>query len=141
MVDWYPTLLKLCGASGEQALPVDGLDIWPTLTEGKRSPHDAILLNTTPGGGAVRAGDWKLVVSRGREDPDEPSLAIDGKPFVELFNLRDDPFEKTNLADREPRKKQELQEVLAGFAGQAVPPRSKPRPRGFVAPRVWGEKD
>src|SRR4051812_40468509 len=48
MVDWYPTLLKLCGASGEQPLPVDGLDVWPTLTEGRRSPHDAILLNTTP---------------------------------------------------------------------------------------------
>ena len=141
MVDWYPTLLKLCGASGEQPLPVDGLDIWPTLTEGRRSPHDVILLNTTPGGGAVRAGDWKLVVSRGREDPDEPSLANDGKTSVELFNLRDDPFEKANLADREPLKRQELQEILARFAGQAVPPRAKPKPRGFGSPKVWGEKD
>jgi arylsulfatase A-like enzyme len=141
MVDWYPTLLKLCGASDEQALPVDGLDIWPTLTEGKRSPHDAILLNSTPSNGAVRVGDWKLVVIRGREDPDEPLLANHGTPSVELFNLRDDPFEKTNLADREPHKKQELQEILAVFAGQAVPPRSKPKPREFVAPKVWGEKD
>src|SRR3954449_3307342 len=126
MVDWYPTLLKLCGASVEQPMPVDGLDIWPTLTEGKRSPHDAILLNSTPSNGAVRVDDWKLVVIRGREDPDEPLLANDGKPSVELFNLRDDPFEKTNLADREPRKRQELQEILAAFAGQAVPPRAKP---------------
>jgi arylsulfatase A-like enzyme len=141
MVDWYPTLLKLCGASSEQGLPVDGLDIWPTLTEGKRSPHDAILLNSTPSNGAVRVGDWKLVVIRGREDPDEPLLANNGKPSVELFNLRDDPFEKTNLADREPHKKQELQEILAVFAGQAVPPKSKPKPREFVAPKVWGEKD
>ena len=30
IVDWYPTLLKLCGASNEpQPLPLDGLDIWP----------------------------------------------------------------------------------------------------------------
>src|SRR5207248_2793945 len=54
VVDWYPTLLKLCGAKAEQRLPVDGLDIWPTLTAGKPSPHDAILINTTPHTGAVR---------------------------------------------------------------------------------------
>ncbi len=48
MVDWYPTLLKLCGGKAEQKLPLDGLDIWPTLTEGKPSPHKAILINTTP---------------------------------------------------------------------------------------------
>src|SRR5436305_9224619 len=32
VVDWYPTLLKLCGAKAGQKLPVDGLDVWPTLT-------------------------------------------------------------------------------------------------------------
>jgi arylsulfatase A-like enzyme len=140
MVDWYPTLLKLCGTSGTQAMPVDGLDIWPTLTQGRPSPHEAILLNTTPRTGAVRVGDWKLVVNHGDEDPDEPAPAEAGQGSVELFNLRDDPFEKTNLAGREPRKRQELEAILASFARQAVPPRAKPRPPGFVAPKVWGEK-
>ena len=70
MVDWYPTLLKLAGAKAEQKLPLDGLDIWPTLTQGKPSPHEAILLNTTPTSGAVRAGDWKLVVKNGEDDFD-----------------------------------------------------------------------
>src|SRR5207253_2403836 len=56
MVDWYPTLLKLNGAKHVQKLPLDGLDIGPTLTQGKPSPHDAILLNTTPNVGAIRMG-------------------------------------------------------------------------------------
>jgi arylsulfatase A-like enzyme len=141
MVDWYPTLLKLCGASREQALPVDGLDVWSTLTQGKPSPHDAILLNTTTQSGAVRVGGWKLVVTQSGEDPDDPVSAPAGKRSVELFNLLDDPYEKTNLAEREPRKRQELHQVLTAFARQAVPPKAKPKPPGFVAPKVWGEKD
>lgn len=130
IVDWYPTLLKRCGAKAEQKLPLDGRDLWPTLTEGKPSPHEAILLNTTPMGGAIRMGDWKLVVKNGA-----------GKRSVELFNLKDDPAEKTNLADSQPERLKTLQDRLAAFAREAVPPKAKPRPRGFVTPKVWGEKD
>jgi arylsulfatase A-like enzyme len=139
--DWYPTLLKLCGAAAGQRLPVDGLDVWPTLTQGKPSPHGAILLNTTPRTGAVRAGDWKLVVKRGAGDPDGGPARPAAKESVELFNLKDDPYEKTNRADRDPEKVKELRATLAGLARQAVPPKARPRPRGFVAPKVWGEKD
>lgn len=141
MVDWYPTLLKLCGAKAEQKLPLDGRDVWPTLTRGKPSPHEAILLNTTPATGAVRVGDWKLVVTSGREDPDGAPAKADGTKSVELFNLKDDPYEKTNLAAKEPTKLKELQDRLAEFARQAVPPKARPKPRDFVVPKVWGEKD
>jgi arylsulfatase A-like enzyme len=141
MVDWYPTLLKLCGAKTQQALPVDGLDVWPTLTEGKPSPHDAILLNTTPGGGAIRVGDWKLVLSLGADDPDGKASKKKRQPSAELFNLKDDPYETTNLADREPEKLADLRGRLAAFARQAVPPKAKPRPKDFVSPKVWGQKD
>jgi arylsulfatase A-like enzyme len=141
VVDWYPTLINLCGAKVEQKLPIDGLDIGPTLTEGKPSPHDAILLNTTPNTGAVRAGDWKLVVTSGTDDPDGGPAKAPEKGSVELFNLKDDPFEKANLADKNPEKVKELREKLAEFAKQAVPPKAKPKPNDFMPPKVWGEKD
>ncbi len=129
IVDWYPTLLKLCGASLEQPLPLDGHDIWPVLTEGQPSPHKAILLNTEPDRGAVRVGDWKLVLKqKGQKDES-----------IELFNLKTDPSEKTNLADREPSKTADLRLVLDDFARQAAPPKSKPMPKNFVVPAVWGE--
>src|SRR3954469_25143622 len=70
MVDLYPTLLTLAGASLSQALPLDGRDAWPAITEGAPSPHDAILLNSTPGDGAIRMGDWKLVIN-GAASPGE----------------------------------------------------------------------
>lgn len=142
MVDWYPTLVKLCGAKVEQKLALDGLDIWPTITEGKASPHDVILLNTTPNTGAVRAGDWKLVVKNGADDPDggTPAPKKKDKDGVELFNLKDDPFEKTDLANKHPERVKALQANLTAFAKQAVAPKAKPKPKDFVTPKVWGEK-
>lgn len=143
IVDWYPTLLKLAGAKLEQKLPLDGRDIWPTLTEGKPSPHDAILLNTTPNTGGVRVGDWKLVVINGPEDPDGNPVPKkkNVNPSVELFNLKDDPYEKKNRAAENPDKVEQLQKVLAAFAREAVPPKAHPQPADFKAPKVWGEKD
>ena len=141
MVDWYPTLLKLAGAKAEQKLPLDGKDVWPTIAEGKPSPHDAILLNTTPNNGAIRAGDWKLVVNRGTDDPDNP-VAKKGKEQTELFNLKDDPYEKTNLADKHPDRVKELRsrlDALREAGGRSE--RRGPRPKDFVAPKVWGEKN
>jgi arylsulfatase A-like enzyme len=142
MVDWYPTLVKLCGAKVEQKLTLDGLDIWPTLTEGKPAPHDVILLNTTPNTGAVRAGDWKLVKT-GADDPDGdpvPKKKGKDKDGIELFNLKDDPYEKTDLSDKHPERVKALQAMLGAFAKQAVPPKAKPKPKDFVTPKVWGEK-
>ncbi|CAN5120031.1 arylsulfatase [soil metagenome] len=138
MVDWYPTLLRRAGAKLEQPLPLDGKDIWPTLTEGKPTPHEAILINTAPSGGAVRAGDWKLVVKTGvTEETEEP--AAKAMKSTELFNLKADPYEKTNLAEKNPEKLKELRAILDGYAKQAAAPKIKPKAKGFVTPKVWGE--
>jgi hypothetical protein len=126
---------------GRATLPVDGRDAWPTIAEAKPSPHGAILLNTTPNTGTVRGGDWKLVVHTGAADPDGGRAQAGGKKSVELFNLKDDPYENTKLAAKNPEKAKGLPAALAGFAKQAVPPKAKPKPNDFVSPRVWGEKD
>ena len=139
MVDWYPTLLKLAGAPAEQALPVDGLDIWPTLTQGAPSPHRAILLNTTPNTGAVRVGKWKLVRKRGEDDPDNASKTNTVPESIELFDLESDPYEKHNLAELNPVKRDELQAQLDDFARQAIAPKSRPKPKGFQSPKIWGD--
>jgi arylsulfatase A-like enzyme len=140
IVDWYATLVKLGGAKAEQKLPVDGLDVWPTLTQGKPSPHASILINTTPTNGAVRAGDWKLVVKSGDDDPDG-GAAKKGKEGVELFDLKADPYEKANLSEKNADKVKELKATLAAFAKEAVPPKAKPKPADFKTPKVWGEKE
>jgi len=135
MVDWYPTLLKLAGASLDQKLPLDGLDIWPTITEGKASPHDQILLNAEPKRGAIRVGDWKLIIN----GADARSRKSGQR--IELFNLAEDPNEKRNLAAEQPEKVQALRGRYAALAAEAVPPRNKPMKRGFKVPNIWGEPE
>ena len=81
VVDWYPTLLKLAGAEPGQSLPLDGRDAWPTIIAGAPSPHDAILLNATPQAGAIRVGDWKLIVrSAGADARDDVHAAEECPP-------------------------------------------------------------
>jgi arylsulfatase A-like enzyme len=144
MVDWYPTLLRLAGASPEQKLPIDGRDAWPTIADAKPSPHQEILLNATPRNGAIRVGDWKLVLNgQHREVPDfEEGRELTTIPDVwELFNLADDPSEQTNLADKHPGKLKELRARYVSLAAQAVPPKIKPRAPDFKPPAVWGEQN
>jgi arylsulfatase A-like enzyme len=151
IADWFPTLLGLAGAPLKQPLPLDGKDVWATVTEGAASPHDAILVNTTPNGGAIRSGDWKLVIGgANRDDEDGPGDAAKGKgkkgreqpaKGVELFNLASDVGEKNNVAEANPEKVQELRARYDKLAAEAVAPKSGPAPKGFKNPRVWGQAD
>ncbi len=142
IVDLYPTLLKLAGASPSQKLPLDGLDAWPTLSECKPTPHAEILHNTAPFGGALRVGDWKLVIN-GDDGSISPLVKVETDK-VELFNIVVDPYETKNLADQEPTKLKELRARYDALAKQAAKPETREslsRPAGFTVPRVWGQAD
>ena len=122
-VDLFPTLVKLVGGSLDQKLPLDGLDIWPVLTQGAKSPHDAILLcGTQPGQAAIRMGDWKLLVngSEKRGKLDATDAPVGGK--VELYNLAADIGEKRDLAAQQPAKVKELRAKLDTWLKTAVIP-------------------
>lgn len=120
-VDWYPTLVKLAGGSLEQKLPLDGCDIWPVLTAGAKSPHDAILLcGTIPERRAIRMGDWKLLLNANDKDAEESTaVRVDGTK-IELFNLASDLGEKKNLAAEQPEKVKELRAKLDALMSTSV---------------------
>lgn len=148
IVDWYPTLLGLAGAPLEQKLPIDGRDLWPTLTANAPSPHDAILINAAPKRGAIRLGDWKLIlnghiIDTEGDDGDNaaaPAEKNSGEQ-VELFNLANDPSEKENLAAKNPGKVKELRARYDAFAKQQITPKAAPKAKGFKSPAIWGEKE
>ncbi len=109
MVDIMPTLLTLAGATGSESHPFDGKNIWATLAEGKPSPHEEILINVEAIRGAIRKGDWKLV----------RMATFPGK--TELYNLAQDPGEKTNIAAVHPEIVRELDARLLDYAREMKP--------------------
>jgi len=110
VVDMYPTLARLAGASISKTKPLDGMDVWPTLSEGKTSPREEVVYDIEPFRAALRQGQWKLVW--------RATLPHQ----IELFNLAEDPGEKPNLADREPQRVADLQRRIEALAREAVPP-------------------
>src|SRR5262249_32629971 len=111
------------------------------VAEGKPSPHEAILLNAERDRGALRAGDWKLVLTGPADGAAPKKKKAAAGAAVELFNLAEDPSEKNNLAAKHPEKVKELRTGYDAFAKQAVPAKGGgAQPAGFKAPKVWGEK-
>lgn len=109
-VDIYPTLAALAGASTAKCRPLDGVDVWETISRGDPSPRSEIVYNVEPFRAAVRRDDWKLVWH---------TLL---PPAVELFDLARDPSERNNLAERHPDKVDELQRRIEALAKESAKP-------------------
>jgi arylsulfatase A-like enzyme len=104
--DFYPTMLSLAGFSPMPEQHQDGLNLLPLL-QGKTSLEREALIwhyphyhgSTWTPGAAIRMGDWKLI-----------EFYDYGK--TELYNLRNDPGEQTDLSAQEPERVKVLKEKL-----------------------------
>jgi arylsulfatase A-like enzyme len=92
VVDMYPTLATLAAAPFTRSKPLDGLDVWATISEGKPSPRTEVIYNVEPFRAGIRQGDWKLIWRT-------PLPAA-----IELYNIAQDPSEKNNVAAQNPDK-------------------------------------
>ena len=109
-VDLYPTFAALAGASTAKCKPLDGLNVWDTIAEGKPSPRTEVIYNVEPFRAAVRQGDWKCIWR---------SLI---PTSVDLYNLAEDPYEKNNVAAAHPDKVAAMQERLNALGKEATKP-------------------
>ena len=81
VVDMFPTLAPLAGANAGKGKPLDGLNVWSTISEGKSSPRTEVVYNVEPFRAGIRQGDWKLIWRTPL-----PSA-------LELYNIAQDPSE------------------------------------------------
>ncbi|HIA01925.1 MAG TPA: arylsulfatase [Myxococcales bacterium] len=110
-VDLYPTLLNLVGVDSngiKQQLPIDGIDVWPTVAREATLKRKDLFLNVHRNLGAIRSGRWKLYVKFASckklegntlEQCDKCSK-VSGKYAhrKQLFDLSNDPGETKDLA-------------------------------------------
>jgi len=110
VVDMYPTLVGLAGGSFDKAKPLDGTNVWTTISQGQPSPRTEVVYNIEPNRAAVREGDWKLV------------WGVTLPQTIELYNIAQDPSEQHNVADRHPDIVATLQKRADELATQAAKP-------------------
>ena len=92
-------------------LPVDGVDIGPALKAGKVLKRKTVLINVNKTEGAIRSGDWKLLVGF-KKSKKRPK-------GTELFNVVSDPGESTPITNK-PRIVERLLKKLKQYKSEAA---------------------
>jgi len=110
VVDLYPTIAALAGASTAKSKPLDGVNVWPAISAGKPSPRTEIVYNIEPFRAGIREGDWKLVWRAPL-----PSVP-------ELYDIAQDPSETNDVAAQNPEKVAELQKRANELAATMAKP-------------------
>ncbi len=110
VVDMYPTLATLAGAPLDKGKALDGMDVWRTISENAPSPRTEIVYNIEPFRAGIRDGVWKLVWRTPLPEA------------IELYNLAQDPAEKSNVAAANPDRVSALKKRAGDLALTAAKP-------------------
>ena len=113
--DLLATFAEICGATLPADAGPDSFSFLPVL-EGVQPADKPIRAPIVMHAGSaasmmmIRSGDWKLINGLGSGGFTKPSSIKPrpGEPAVQLYNLRTDPAETTNLAGKHPDKVKEL---------------------------------
>lgn len=123
-VDLAASLAALTGVPVEGAACPDSFNVLPALLgEPAARGRDHVVQQPNRGSTlALRVGDWKLLAYENAK-PIKALTFSKGPGKYELYNLREDPEERTNLAAREPER---LKELLAQLEKIKQAGRSRP---------------
>jgi arylsulfatase A-like enzyme len=125
VTDLHATLLRLAGAAPDPARPLDGVDVWPVITERRLSTRKDMLLDVEDFRGAIRVGEWKLIVH----------AALPAK--IELFDIANDPEEADNKATTYPDRVSDLLGRLNAYAYDMAPSLYLEALSPALSPSLW----
>jgi arylsulfatase A-like enzyme len=111
-IDFYPTFLEMAGLKPDNGQIIDGESLLPVLTNEKKLkreaiychfPHYVIATDNYPST-AVRKGDYKLIKVYGQGENQGDAY--------ELYDLKNDEGETTNLATKNPKVVKKLAKLI-----------------------------
>jgi len=104
-MDWTATMLGLGGAAPDPSYPFDGIDL-TQLCLGKAVPAERALFWRTQAQAAARRGGWKYLSAEGEDM---------------LFDIPNDPGERSNLDIYRPRELVTLREEFRRWNDRMLP--------------------
>ena len=124
-VDFAATFAHIAGHKLNKKEAIDSYNLLPVL-QGAPYPTPlrlATVQNTNPQKFALRQGDWVLINTSQGSAKKEPSAYLQHfglKPFSPedtclLFNLKKDPGQKHNLADKHPQRVENMNALLQKY--------------------------
>ncbi|WP_109829580.1 sulfatase family protein [Reichenbachiella versicolor] len=108
-MDLLPTIATLAGVSLPNDRAIDGIDVSHILKGNfnQDTGREFYLIAFNNRDMSIRVGDWKY---RKGTPTNIPNKKLDLE--IQLFNLKDDPNERNNLADQYPNKVKEMAALL-----------------------------
>jgi arylsulfatase A-like enzyme len=139
VMDIFPTLAAAAGIETGASKALDGVNMWPAISEGVRVPREEPLFfaQESPNFGSFKHtlldDEWKLIqmVEQGLEQTSVKNM---------LFNIKLDPNEYKDVADEHPERVAAMagairhwrsQYIVSGTRANLVPP------PGWRAPLDW----
>jgi len=109
VLDIFSTLCQVADITVSQDYITDGFDLKVQLSGQNNHKRDERFLNHFPHSHrsnyytSLVKSNWKIIYH----------YQIDNQPRYELFNLREDPFETNNLAEKNPKQLKRMMKVLS----------------------------
>ena len=123
--DLGATIMALGDGQPDAQRPLDGMDVWPVIAQRKQTPHKELLLHVDDFQGAIRIGEWKLIVR----------AALPSR--TELYDIANDPEEAENAVATYPDRAKAMLDRLNAFAYDMAPSLYFEALGAAASPALW----
>ena len=139
LTDFMATCAGIQGRKLPQNAGEDSYDLGPVLF-GKNPTkplREATVHHSVEGLFSIRQGEWKLILDAGSGgwSYPKPGKDYEGLPTVQLYNLKNDPAEKTNLYAQHSEKVTQLKALLLKYIQDGRSTAGTPQP--YVQSASW----
>jgi arylsulfatase A-like enzyme len=131
LTDFMATAAEIIGAKLPANAAEDSVSFLPALLGTAKAPlREAVVHHSVNGSFAIRQGDWKLELCRdsgGWSEPRPGTPKAADLPPVQLFDLRKDIGEQTNLQAQHPEVVARLTKLLEQYVAEGRSTRGLPQ--------------
>ena len=129
LTDFYAAFAAINGYKLMDSEGEDSYNLLPAIvSETEIDPiREATVHHSIDGQFTIRQGDWKLLLSASSGGWSAPTptdtLALDSLPPIQLYNMKDDPSETTNVEAEHPEIVSRLRALMAKYVreGRSTP--------------------